>query len=325
MARSRGAGSSAHTISAFEAAEKLYDAHRRCPRIQTKNTHYAQIHKDGCQGHNLQNCHSINNETPIIVDPAEFAGKRVFVTGGTKGAGEAIVRRFASAGARLVTAARSAPLNHDLPAHFVSGDLSTSTGVARVAEAVIGYLGGLDILVHNLGGSNAPGGGFAVLTDEIWFDEINLNLLAAVRLDRALVPGMIERGAGVVIHISSIQRRLPLPESTTAYAAAKAALTTYSKALSKELGPKGVRVNSVSPGWIYTTAAQAMVARLAEHGGTDEEAARQGILNALGGIPIGRPAWPWEVAELVVFLASPRAASIHGAEYVIDGGTIPAI
>ena len=211
MARSRGAGSSAHTISAFEAIEK--------------------------RAHNLQTCHSINNETPIIsVDPAEFAGKRVLVTGGTKGAGEAIVRRFASAGARLVTVARSAPLNHDFPAHFVSGDLSTPTGAARVAEAVTGYLGGVDILVHNLGGSNAPGGGFAALTDEIWFDEINLNLLAAVRLDRALVPGMIERGAGVVIHISSIQRRLPLPESTTAYAAAKAALTTYSKALSKELG-----------------------------------------------------------------------------------------
>jgi NAD(P)-dependent dehydrogenase (short-subunit alcohol dehydrogenase family) len=235
----------------------------------------------------------VNSETPTLsIDPDEFAGKRVFVTGGTKGAGEAIVRRFASAGARLVTAARSAPAELDLPAHFVSADLSIPTGVAKVAEAVTEYLGGLDILVHNLGGSSAPGGGFAALTDEIWLDEINLNLLAAVRLDRALVPGMIERGAGVVIHISSIQRRLPLPESTTAYAAAKAALTTYSKALSKEVGPKGVRVTSVSPGWIYTTAAQAMVARLAEHGGTDEETARQGILNALGGIPIGRPPGP---------------------------------
>ena len=229
---------------------------------------------------NLQALHPVNNETPTFpIDPAEFAGKRVFVTGGTKGAGEAIVRRFASAGAQLVTAARSAPAKPDLPAHFVPADLSTPAGAAKAAEAVTEYLGGLDILVHNLGGSSAPGGGFAALTDEIWLDEINLNLLAAVRLDRALVPGMIERGAGVVIHISSIQRRLPLPESTTAYAAAKAALTTYSKALSKELGPKGVRVTSVSPGWIYTTAAQAMVARLAEHGGTDEETARQGILN----------------------------------------------
>ncbi|MDB6080138.1 MAG: short-chain dehydrogenase, partial [Akkermansiaceae bacterium] len=184
---------------------------------------------------------------------------------------------------------------------------------------------GIDILIHNVGGSSAPGGGFAALTDEIWETELNLNLLAAVRLDRALAPGMIERGTGVILHVSSIQRKLPLPEATTAYAAAKAALTTYSKSLSKELGPKGVRVTSISPGWIYTDAAKAMVTRLAEHGGTDEATARQGILDSLGGIPIGRPAWPEEIAELVAFLVSDRAASIHGAEYVIDGGTVPVV
>jgi NAD(P)-dependent dehydrogenase (short-subunit alcohol dehydrogenase family) len=156
-------------------------------------------------------------------------------------------------------------------------------------------------------------------------DELNLNLLGAVRLDRAFVPAMVQRGNGVVIHVSSIQRLLPLHETTTAYAAAKAALTTYSKALSKEVGPKGVRVTSVAPGWINTTASQAMVTRLAERGGTDEETARQSILDALGGIPIGRAAWPWEVAELVAFLASSRASSIHGAEYVIDGGTVPTV
>jgi NAD(P)-dependent dehydrogenase (short-subunit alcohol dehydrogenase family) len=268
----------------------------------------------------------MNSEKPnVSVDQSEFSGKRVFVTGGTKGAGEAIVRRFAAGGASVATTARSAPADSDLPAIFVAADLTSAAGAAKAAEAVVGSLGAPDIVVHNLGGSKAPGGGFAVLTDELWFDELNLNLLAAVRLDRALVPAMVERGTGVVIHIASIQRRLPLPESTTAYAAAKAALTTYSKALSKEVGPKGVRVTSVSPGWIYTTAAQAMVTRLAEHGHTDEATARQGILNSLGGIPIGRPAWPWEIAELVTFLASPRAASIHGAEYVIDGGTIPTV
>ena len=216
-------------------------------------------------------------------------------------------------------------MNSDLPGIFVAADLGTEAGASKAAEAVVGSWGVPDIVVHNLGGSKAPGGGFAALTEELWLDELNLNLLAAVRLDRAFVPAMIERRAGVVIHISSIQRRLPLPESTTAYAAAKAALTTYSKALSKEVGPKGVRVTSVSPGWIFTTAAHAMVARLAKHGRTDEATARQGILNSLGGIPIGRPAWPWEVAELVIFLASPRAASIHGAEYVIDGGTVPTV
>jgi NAD(P)-dependent dehydrogenase (short-subunit alcohol dehydrogenase family) len=274
----------------------------------------------------MQTGHPMNNKTPTFsIDPAEFAGKRVFVTGGTKGAGEAIVRRFAAGGASVATAARSAPVESDLPAYIAPADLSTAEGASRVASAVTAHLGGVDILVQNLGGSSSPGGGFVALTDDLWLNELNLNLLAAVRLDRLLVPEMIERGAGVVIHISSIQRRLPLPESTTAYAAAKAALTTYSKALSKELGPKGVRVTSISPGWIYTTAAQAMVSRIAAHGGTDEETARQSILDALGGIPIGRPAWPWEVAELVAFLASSRASSIHGTEYVIDGGTIPTV
>lgn len=266
-------------------------------------------------------------KTPdFTIDSTEFLGKRVLVSGGTKGAGEAIVRRLAAAGAIVITSARSAPeAEPALPARFIPADLTTPHGTEEIAQIIQAEFGGIDILIHNLGGSTSPGGGFAALTDDLWLSELNLNLLAAVRLDRALVPGMIDRAHGVVIHISSIQRTLPLPESTTAYAAAKAALTTYSKALSKELGPKGVRVTSISPGWIYTTAAEAMVQRLAESAGTDEETARQSILQALGGIPIGRPALPWEVAELTAFLASNRAASIHGAEYVIDGGTIPTL
>ncbi len=137
----------------------------------------------------------------------------------------------------------------------------------KVVDHVLERLGGVDILVNNVGGSSAPGGGFAALTDEDWQDALDANLLAAVRLDRALLPGMLSQGAGVIVHISSIQRRLPLFEATLAYAAAKAALTTYSKGLSKEVGPKGVRVNTVAPGFIETTAAQALIVRLAEGGG----------------------------------------------------------
>lgn len=265
------------------------------------------------------------NAPNFQIDPTEFSGKRVLVTGGTKGAGEAIVRRLSSAGAEIITAARSAPEATDLPARFIAADLATAQGVESFSTALKQIWDRADILIHNLGGSSSPGGGFAALTDERWLEELNLNLLAAVRLDRALLPNMIEHGKGVVIHISSIQRKLPLPESTTAYAAAKAALTTYSKALSKELGPKGVRVTSISPGWIYTTASEKLVKRVAESGSVSEEVARQSILDSIGGIPIGRPAWPWEIAELVAFLASDRAASIHGAEYVIDGGSVPVI
>lgn len=193
-------------------------------------------------------------KTPTFnIDPLEFAGKRILVSGGTKGAGEAIVRRLAAAGAEVITTARSAPADPTLPARFMTADLSTQAGAEEVAKQILAEVGGVDILINNLGGSSSPGGGFAALTDELWLDELNLNLLSAVRLDRALVPEMVNRGHGVVIHISSIQRTLPLPESTIAYAAAKAALTTYSKALSKELGSKGVRVTSIAPGWIYTS------------------------------------------------------------------------
>ncbi|WP_293481313.1 SDR family oxidoreductase [Phenylobacterium sp.] len=254
----------------------------------------------------------------------EFEGRRVVVTGGTKGAGLATVQRFVAGGATVVTAAR-ADANVPAGAQVVAADLSTTLGPARLAEAALERMGGVDILVHVVGGSSSPAGGFAALTEDHWRAELDLNLMAAVRLDRALIPTMVDRGGGAVIHVSSIQRKLPLPDSTIAYAAAKAALTTYSKVLSRELGPKGVRINVVSPGWIYTEASDALVRRTAESMGGDVDAARQSILDALGGVPMGRPAEPDEVAELIAFLASPRAASIHGAEYVIDGGTVPTI
>jgi NAD(P)-dependent dehydrogenase (short-subunit alcohol dehydrogenase family) len=184
-------------------------------------------------------------------------------------------------------------------------------------------LGGVDIVVHVVGGSTAPAGGFAALDDDEWLRALYLNLFPAVRLDRALLPAMIERGSGVIIHVTSIQRELPLPEATLAYAAAKAALGNYSKGLSKEVSPKGVRVVRVSPGWVETEAAVGLVSELAAKSGTDYEGARQSLMDSLGGIPIGRPAKPEEVADLVAFLVSPRAASITGTEYVIDGGTVP--
>jgi NAD(P)-dependent dehydrogenase (short-subunit alcohol dehydrogenase family) len=149
--------------------------------------------------------------------------------------------------------------------------------------------------------------------------------MSAVRLDRALLPSMITQGSGVIIHVTSIQRALPLPESTTAYAAAKAALSTYSKSLSKEVTPKGIRVVRVSPGWVETEAAVALAERLAVECGTDYEGGKQIIMQSLGGIPVGRPATPTEVADLIAFLVSPRAGSITGVEYVIDGGTIPTV
>jgi len=185
--------------------------------------------------------------------------------------------------------------------------------------------GGIDVLVNCVGGSEAPNGGFQALTDEDWARAINVNLLAAVRFNKAFAPGMIKRHSGVVIHISSIQHRLPLYDATLAYAAAKGALSTYCKGLANEVGPKGVRVNTISPGFIETAGAHGMIVQLAKDRDIDENAARQEIMNMIGGIPIGRPGRPEEVAELVAFLASDRAASIHGADFVIDGGTLPTV
>lgn len=261
--------------------------------------------------------------TPKAI-PGEFAGKRVVVSGGTKGLGRATVDRFVAGGARVITAARGNPVPPD-GVEFVQADLTTADGGEALAAAALDSLGGVDIIAHVIGGSTTPGGGFVALTDDHWLSELNLNLLAAVRLDRLLIPQMIDRGTGAVVHVTSIQSVLPLPEATTAYAASKAALRTYSKALSKEIGPKGVRVNSVSPGWIMTESSADLLKRLqSAHGGSLEEA-RQVVLRSLGGISIGRPAEPDEVAEAIAFLASDRASSIHGAELVIDGGTVPTV
>jgi len=257
-------------------------------------------------------------------DPRELAGKRVLVTGGSEGIGGAIVQRLSDAGAIVAATARRTPASTSA-AVFVAADVSTAEGVSRVVSEIQERLGGVDIIVSNVGGASAPAGGFAVLGDDEWQRALDTNLLAAVRFDRALLPGMLKQKSGAIVHVTSIQRRLPLFESTIAYAAAKAALSNYSKALSKEVGPKGVRVNAVAPGMIETDATRRMVQRLAEQHGKDEKAAREGLMKSLGGIPIGRPGRPEEVAELVGFLVSPRAASIHGAEIVIDGGTIPTV
>ncbi len=255
----------------------------------------------------------------------ELSGKIALVTGGTKGTGKAIAERLLQAGATVIITARNKPEDQSQNLHFIPADLSNPKGTQKVVEEVLEKYGRLDILVNNLGSSETPGGGFAVLSDENWETTIQANLLAPVRLDSGFLPQMIERGSGVIIHIASIQGRLPLYDSTLPYAAAKAGLINYSKGLSNEVSPKGIRVLTVSPGWINTTASARMMQRIAESTNITVEQATQSVMDALGGIPFGRPAQPEEVAELVGFLVSPRANYLTGTEYVIDGGTIPTI
>jgi NAD(P)-dependent dehydrogenase (short-subunit alcohol dehydrogenase family) len=257
-------------------------------------------------------------------DRDRLDGRRALVTGGSKGAGEAVVERLREMGADVWTTARTMPDGYDRPDRFIAADTSTQAGVQDVAGTLAEH-GPLDILVHVVGGSSTPTGGFAAAGEEHWLAELNLNLLGAVRLDRALLPAMVGAGSGVVVHVTSIQHQMPLHDATLPYASAKAALRTYSKGLANELAPKGVRVNAVSPGGIQTGAYLDFVDRLADGNKITRDEAEQSVFDSLGGVPLGRFARTQEIADLIGFLVSDRATSIAGAEYVIDGGTVPTV
>jgi NAD(P)-dependent dehydrogenase (short-subunit alcohol dehydrogenase family) len=257
-----------------------------------------------------------------LPEQEEFAGRRVVVTGATRGIGAAIARRFAAGGASVTVTGRSAANELAPGIHLVQVDSSTLEGAAALASTVLAG-GPVDILVDAVGGSSSRGG-VGDLTEDDWMAALQANLLAAVRLDRLIVPGMVARGSGAIIHVTSIQRRLPMSWSLP-YAAAKAALTTYSKGLATELASAGIRVNAVAPGLVETEAVLGRIARRAAEQGLDESSARDSVANDLGGIPLGRLGQPEEIAELVAFLASDRARWISGVEYVADGGTMRAL
>jgi NAD(P)-dependent dehydrogenase (short-subunit alcohol dehydrogenase family) len=259
------------------------------------------------------------------IQNTDLEGKTALVTGGTKGIGRAIAERLALAGAKIIVTARNRPDKTDMNYHFIAADLSLPGDVTRVAQETNELFGGVDILINNMGANTFPGGGFSTLTDEYWDQALQVNLLSSVRLDRALLPKMLDKKSGVIIHISSTSGQFPIWESTMAYSAAKAALNAYSKSLADEVAVRGIRVVTVSPGLNKTEAMTAFLTDLAQKANITVEEMTQKLFDRVGGVPMGRMAEPKETAELVHFLVSPSASYITGANYIIDGGNFPIV
>ena len=253
-------------------------------------------------------------------------GKVAVVTGASRGIGLAVAQALAEEGVRVVAGARErtddlVQLAARADTRFVPVDLSTPDGQARLIAEAIATFGELDLLVNNVGAAHPRLDGFLSITDEEWSTTLTLNFLAAVRTTRAALPHLLDRGAGAIVTVCSVNSFLPDP-LVIDYSAAKAALANFSKALSKEVGPRGIRVNTVSPGPVATDlwlGKDGVAATVAHASGGDAEAV---ATQAAQGMVTGRFTRPREVADLVLLLASDRAGNVTGADFVIDGGLI---
>jgi NAD(P)-dependent dehydrogenase (short-subunit alcohol dehydrogenase family) len=253
----------------------------------------------------------------ISINTADLAGKRALVTGGTYGIGAGIVRYLLGAGATVVAAARSEHAETPSGARFVRGDVSTASGARAIAGAALEILGGIDIVVNNAGGARVYPAGVTAIEEDQWQAALDLNYLAAVRVNAELLPALLAQGSGSIIHISTGPARAPLP-FLLHYAAAKAALAAYSKGLSVELAPKGIRVNTITPGLVSSPGADALRQQVADAAGFDPA-------QMVAAIPLGRAGVPANIAEAVGFLVSDRAAWITGVDLVVDGGMTPTV
>lgn len=259
-----------------------------------------------------------------------LAGQTVVVTGAGRGIGLAVTEAFLAAGSRVVAGSRErtdaldALVKDGAALSVVELDLASPGGPAELVAAAIAAHGGVDVLVNNVGAVRPRVDGFLATTDADWEWTLTTNLLAAVRATRAALPYLLATGDGRIVTVASINARLPDP-LVIDYGAAKAALTNFCKALSKQVGPQGVRINTVSPGPVATAlwqGAQGVAATVGQSLGVDPgEVARKAAAQAA----TGRFTSPSEVADLVVFLASRRSGNITGADFAIDGGLIDAL
>jgi NAD(P)-dependent dehydrogenase (short-subunit alcohol dehydrogenase family) len=252
--------------------------------------------------------------------------KTAVVTGASRGIGLAIVKGLVAEGVRVVGVARSiTPELKDAGAIPVAADLGTAEGVSVAFDAAATELGGIDLLVNNVGGGDLKVQGFLDTDDEQWAHLIDVNLLSTVRATRVALPSLIER-RGAIVNISTVAAHLP-GLGPVAYASAKAAVTALGKALAEEFGPQGVRVNTVSPGFVRSSiydSPENFGGKIASAFGMDIPTFIEKAPGALG-ITTGRFVEPAEIAAAVVFLLSGAAASITGADYLVDGGMLKAV
>ena len=244
----------------------------------------------------------------------ELSGRRVLVTGGSRGIGATIAQRLLDAGAKVVVAARSRNAETPAAATLVTGDVRTVDGVKAIANGALSTLGGLDILVNNAGGSDGFPGGATAIPEDAWQDVYALNLFSAVRLTNVLLPALRESKHAAVVNISSSATRMGAGAGPFAhYSSAKAALDVYSRILAVELGASNIRVNVVTPGPVTTEGADALRKRIGDEMGMPSEAWLQAV-------PLGRLGGTDDVAEVVALLVSDRGKWLTGVNYPVDGG-----
>jgi NAD(P)-dependent dehydrogenase (short-subunit alcohol dehydrogenase family) len=254
----------------------------------------------------------------------ELSGKTAIVTGASRGIGLATVQALRAEGVQVAGAARKpTPELEETGALAVPVDLATRTGARFLVDETVRAFGGVDLLVNNLGGGDQLNlTGFADLDDDAWADAFEINLFATVRVTRAALPWLVRDG-GAVVNVSSIGAWRP-EGPPLAYNVAKAALKAFGRGLATELGPSGVRVVTVSPGPTRTSMWEGdsgLGAQLAAALGAPQDAIVAGAPEQMGMVT-GRLAEPSEVADLITYLLSPRAASITGSDHLIDGGAI---
>lgn len=254
-----------------------------------------------------------------------LTAKKALVTGGTKGIGKAIADKLQSMGATVIITARTAPENLLENQYFFASDVSQASSISDLAEQLATKFGTIDIVVNNAGANLNTFKSFGELSDEDWYNELNLNLMSAIRINKALLPAMIAQKEGVIINVSTGAAKMPIGAMTMSYSTAKAALNAYSKTLSKEVGMHNVRVNIVSPGMVNTSLMQEALQSMAVQNNVSIDETTKTVMQQVGGVPLNRLAEPEEVANVVAFLATSDAKYITGVNYLVDGGAFPAV